>query len=158
MIKEMLHGGSYLVPPESKEQLDKAMRECDAAYTKSVVNRTDYESLLDKIYSFAKCLIAFAEDTDECAGYVCMYANDHINYRAYITLICVKKVYQGKHIGSSLIRACYRMAINEGMKTIRLEVLCQDTRAIEFYQNMGFTIIDKTEHGTYYMEAPLHMM
>jgi len=27
MIKEMLHGGSYLVPPESKEQLDKAMRE-----------------------------------------------------------------------------------------------------------------------------------
>lgn len=137
-------------PPE----IDEAVIECDAAYTISVINRENSQEIISKIKKHATTLLVRKES--QIIGYACFYANNVILKQAYITLICIRPEYQNKHLGSALIQCCFNQSKEAGMETIRLEVLKQDIKAIQFYKSKGFIIESESDHESYYMKATLY--
>lgn len=133
---------------DKKEKL-KCIEECDSAYTVSVINRENFAELFRKIDRNA--IFLGIKIGSIYVGYVAFYANDVINYSAYITLICVAKKFQRYHLGSMLMEECIRVSRKAGMKQIRLEVLKRDEHAIAFYKAFGFYIMEEDTLQSYYM-------
>ena len=57
---------------------------------------------------------------------------------AVIHILAVSPGYQGKGIGSEMIREAIRMALSNGMKAIRLDALASNTPAHRIYERLGF--------------------
>ena len=131
----------------------QAITACDDAYTISVINRSNFESLFKKIDSNAEFLIA--KEDSEVIGYAAMYANDYESKAAFLTLLCVKSNYHRGGVGSMLINNCIDKAVSNGMETIRLEVLKKDTGAISFYKHHGFNTTDEQKADSIFMEKSL---
>jgi ribosomal protein S18 acetylase RimI-like enzyme len=55
-----------------------------------------------------------------------------------IHILAVSPGYQGKGIGSEMIREAIRMALSKGMKAIRLDALASNTPAHRIYERLGF--------------------
>lgn len=119
------------------------MFQCDAAYTESIVARTDFEEYLAKLHEHGMFFVAMLDD--EIAGYAVVYANDSINHAAYIPLICIKTEFQGQGIGSLLLSKCCLTANRLGMSTMGLAVLRVDKLQKKFYEKQGFKVISETE-------------
>ena len=57
---------------------------------------------------------------------------------AVIHILAVSPGYQGKGIGSEMIREAIRMAKSKGMQAIRLDALASNTPAHKLYERLGF--------------------
>lgn len=117
----------------------------------SIVSRSDYAELLEKIHVKASFLYASEDKTE---GYVAIYLNDTDSYCAYITLIAVGTAFQRRHVGQSLLSASLMQARLAGMKNCRLEVKKHNIKAIQFYQTNGF-VFDKENDDSFYMRKEL---
>ena len=62
--------------------------------------------------------------------------NDNL---AEIELLCVKKEYQGYHLGKSLLSFCINNCCNLNIKNFCLHVSSNNIPAINLYKNQGFT-------------------
>ena len=133
------------------------IQDCDEAFQTSIVQKDNFSVLFEKICKNAFFISAFLNDGIKLVrvGYAAMYANDQHSKTAYITLICVKKSFQGDHIGSKILNQCFETAIKEGMETLRLEVLDNNDKAISFYKHHGFVIERNSGRGSYYMRKDL---
>ncbi|WP_457639850.1 ribosomal protein S18-alanine N-acetyltransferase [Persephonella sp.] len=69
-------------------------------------------------------------------------AGEIIFSEASITMIAVKKEYQGKGVGSFMLDWFYSVAKKEGVKNIWLEVSADNKKAVEFYKKRGFLLQD----------------
>lgn len=142
---------------EKCDSLDKkrtVMEACDTSFTISVVNRYDFENLLNKIHSYAEFIIVSM--SEKPVGYAAIYANDKVSKSSYITLIAIRQECQHIGIGRKLIERCKKVSINNGMKTMKLEVLRQDEGQQIFYKKQGFSITnEKTGRNSIYMEMML---
>jgi len=127
-----------IVEIKDRQEKEKFIEECNDAFTISVTGRLYYPELLEKIDKKA-VMLGIYEDNGETIGYSAFYANNQETKRAFITLFCIKKSMQRKYFGSHLMAASLDEAKMRGMESVALEVLKQDTGAIEFYQKMGFT-------------------
>lgn len=110
---------------------------CDSAFTISVVGRSFYQELLDKIDRKA-VMLGLYEDADEPVGYSAFYANDPEGRKAFLTLFCVRPEWQRQRLGELLMRESLSEAARLGMETMALEVLEEDDGQIIFYRRMGF--------------------
>ena len=151
---DVYEGGGYnhcLTQIYSETEKKYAMSWCDKAFSKSVLNRLDFDLLFDKIDRYAFFCIAYREDV---IGYAAMYANDSQTKVAYITLIGVCQDWQNCGIGSSLMEWCVRIAKSRGMESIKLEVTCDNTSAQNFYKKHGFIVVGNgTEDSLYMMRS-----
>ena len=129
---------AYIREIRAREEKQKAIGACDAAYTISVTGRECYQALFEKLDRNAVMLGIYGMD-GKIAGYAAFYANDTDSRRAYMSLFCIRKPMQRKYLGSALMRTCMQEAKSRGMESMRLEVLNRDSGAIEFYRRMGFT-------------------
>ncbi len=109
---------------------------CDTSFPNGICKRDNYKEIFDKIDKYAEFYVASSEG-DVC-GYAAMYNNDMDAKTAYITMICVRDIYQGRHIGSELMAACIDSAEKTGMKAVRLEVAKANLKAAAFYEKAGF--------------------
>ena len=57
---------------------------------------------------------------------------------AVIHILAVSPDYQGKGIGSEMIREAIRIALSKGMQAIRLDALASNTPAHKLYERLGF--------------------
>ena len=113
------------------------MRECDDAYTISVIGRSFFAELFEKLDRYAVFLGVIA-DSGENIGYSVLYANDMASRRAFLTLFCIKGNMQRMHLGEALMRESFDAARRRGMTSMALEVLKTDTVPIAFYRRYGF--------------------
>lgn len=118
------------------------MRECDDAYTISVVERPFFPELFEKIDKYAVFLAVIGEE-GTIAGYSAFYANDEIAHKAFLSLFCIKRDMQRMHLGERLIKASLETARLRGMYEMELEVLRVDNHAIKFYEQYGFELTGK---------------
>lgn len=79
----------------------------------------------------------------EIAGFIAFYANNSVDKIAYISMIAVKEKYRKQGFGLLLLQECEKNAKVSAMKTINLEVLLENTAAIEFYKRNGFICKEK---------------
>lgn len=62
-----------------------------------------------------------------------------VQNNGYIAGLFVKEAYQSKGIGKALLNEC-----KKAYNLLTLDVFCQNTRAISFYEKNGFVITEKT--------------
>lgn len=80
-----------------------------------------------------------AKVDDETAGFISFYANDNVTLTAFLSMIVVRKAFQGKKIGSRFLRDATSILRQRGFSALRLEVRKDNTSAIRFYIRKGFT-------------------
>lgn len=128
------------------------INQCDEAFVNPVTQRKNYKELFEKIDANATFISAYDKET---MGYAAMYCNNLETREAYITLIAVKPDYQGKHIGTALLCECEKIALQKGMKSISLEVLKTNERAISFYVKLGFQNMGQKNWNSIHMMKQL---
>lgn len=127
------------------EEKKCAISSIDDAFTISIINRENFDELFDKIDHYAEFVVAM--NNEKIVGYAAFYANNTDTKEAFITLIGVDKGFQHRGIGTLLIQGCKKIAAQKGMNAIRLEVLCVDAGAQQFYKKMGFQKIGSSASG-----------
>lgn len=125
---------------------------CDTAFCGKTVKCKDFYELILKWSMFGECFVAIK---DEIVGYCVIYANDCIRKVAYITMIGVRPEYQGNHIGYKLLTRICEYSLIKGMDAVELEVLIDNSRALEFYKNFGFKVIGKKNIYSYIMRKEI---
>lgn len=70
------------------------------------------------------------------AGYVCLIRGKKA---VLIYSIAVGEKYRGKGIGTKLLEAAEKYALDTGLNVIQLEVRC-NSRAVELYQRRGYSV------------------
>lgn len=114
----------------------RAVEELDAMFIEGITVRKDYGIILEKMQKYAEFIIAY--EGENICGYASMYANDRETKTAYISMIGIKKEYQRKAVGTSLMDKCCERAAEKGMERIRLEVLKNNLTGYRFYKAYGF--------------------
>lgn len=138
---------------ENREKKLQFMRECDNAFTISVIDRKNFSELFEKINKYAKFLAV--EYDQKQVGYAAVYINNKSNWTAYITLFCISKRYQRLHFGTTLMIECFGIARAAGMTMIKLEVLKQDISTICFYESCGFRYEGNASEQSIYLYRAL---
>jgi ribosomal protein S18 acetylase RimI-like enzyme len=85
-------------------------------------------------------------------GFAAFYANDTVNFQAYLSMIGVKRNIQHSGIGTQLISAVERYAAQNKMTSIKLEVNKENLSAIRFYKRRNYLIAGETDHSFYYQK------
>lgn len=132
-----------------RDEKDKVMRSCDSAFPLPICDKENYAEIFNKINQYADFLVDYQDG--DIAGYAAMYNNDLNSRTAYISMIGVREEYQGKHIGSLLMKVCKENAQKKGMKAIRLEVFDSNKKAIGFYEKEGFEFEKRCSENSIYM-------
>lgn len=99
----------------------------------------DIDFYIEKIQKNA--VIQTYYDENQLKGFIAYYANDLLK-NAYLTMILIDKVDQGKKLGKLLLECSIQDLKNRGFITYSLEVLKINQRAISFYTKYGFEIAE----------------
>lgn len=126
----------------SKREKTEIMEECDSAFTISVIHRSNYNEIAEKIHKYAIFLKATTEE-GFLVGYSAFYANNKDTGESFLTLFCIKQEMQHNHYGSALLNESLIYAKKQGMRFMKLEVLEADSGAICFYKRCGFDFTGK---------------
>lgn len=93
----------------------------------------------------------------EPLGFITGYTNDHVNKRAYVTIIAVKQglgLLNG-YVMLKLLDAATQFGLDQGMEYARLEVYDDNTHAAEIYRKLGFQETGRASDHSVYMEMRL---
>ena len=82
---------------------------------------------------------------------VCLAYYDKKTDFVDIALLCVRKEYQRKGFGESLLKQCIDRCFRKGFKKFYLHVATTNTSALKLYKKLGFIKV-KTIHDYYYNE------
>lgn len=97
----------------------------------------DLEKYVDKLIKNATIITYINEGV--LKGFIAFYANNP-NKNAYLSMILIDKKSQGENIGKLLLESSINNLKNKKFINYSLEVLKQNTKAINFYKNFGFKI------------------
>lgn len=100
---------------------------------------SNIENYVEKITSHAIIIPYYSESF--LKGFIAYYANDPSG-NAFLTMILIDKSVQGEKIGKILLECSILDLQNRGFSFYKLEVLKQNQRAILFYENYGFHIVE----------------
>lgn len=129
---------------EDREEILKILKSCEEVFSK-LIKEMNTTILYEKICSYAIVLAAIVKK--EYAGYIAFYANDKESKRAFITMIGVSLRFQGKGIGTELLKQACAISKAKGMKWIALEVRNKNKKAISIYTKCGFQDWDIRKSG-----------
>lgn len=89
--------------------------------------------------------ILVAETSGKVTGYVCVHAKvanedpDEIDYDyAYVVDLAIDQAHRGKGMGSALLEAAERYAVDQGARYLRISALAGNDGAVKLYQRTGF--------------------
>lgn len=119
-------GGSLLTPPLSQRIDDVAV-------------------WIRKTITYASAFIA-QNEAREFLGVVSFYANDKIDYTAYLSLLAVEDGARGMGIGGKLLCCAEAAAKEKNMKYMRLSARKNNVNAIRFYEKNGYKY-EREKHG-----------
>jgi len=112
----------------------------------SIYNTNYYYQVMKKNLSYV-----YKNDKEVIA--VCLINHIQPYKEVSIDLICVKKEYQRKGLGRSLLEFCINNCINKGFYEFYLHVATTNTKAINLYEKLKFTKI-KTIKNYYHLDKP----
>ena len=142
-IKESLVFGEVAMA----ESIRRVIEECDDVFISGITKRHDYEQILEKMIRNAKVITVNYKG--KLVGYASMYANNFETKEAYVSMFGIKRDYQGMKFGTFLMDRCCEVAKESGMKTIRLEVLKENTKGYCFYEKYGFRKREENDYSFY---------
>lgn len=116
----------------------------------SFIPRSDLENYFENHYNLEALMKLMAtEGIDgllaEVDGEVVGFARtkyDKVENRFTVTSLYVLPQHQGKGLGQQLLESAERIAKRYGADSVWLGVMEQNTRAVEWYQRIGFTFVE----------------
>ena len=105
--------------------------------------RQSIENYVDKILLHAG-IITLTESGKLC-GLIAYYDNAPDKREAYLTMLAVDELFQGKGYGKLLLEFSIQALKKKGFLNYRLEVLQENYRAIDFYKSYGFVTVSQNE-------------
>ena len=114
------------------------------------------EGYLDEFFVDANRFICVAELDGIVVGYLsCVgYQTEDSTSYLYLDDFCVDSNYRGKGIGSKLVESASTFACNIGLNNLKLHVDANNSGALRFYTNLGFSLI-KSENGRLEMQKEI---
>ena len=106
--------------------------------------------LCEKLFANAKILVI--KHKGNIIGFSSFYANDFQNHIAYLSLIAVSEGFQGKQIGTLLLKKTEKLARANKMRYLKLEVRENNTKATSFYKKNDYQIVEENSHSFYLMK------
>lgn len=153
MLEEAWMGKTILLPLVNKGKIRAVICEMDDVFLRSVVNRSGFDELVDKIADKAVVMAVYFDG--RVVGFCAFYMNDFVSRTAYITLIAVKEECQNMRIGTMLIQYVKAAACVNGIHKIRLEVERENIRGIRFYKRNLFEVEGRASEDSNYMACVL---
>lgn len=102
--------------------------------------RIDLDEMARKFSAFGT--VIELEEGGERVGFAAFYHNDRKLRRAFLSMIVVLPEYQGHGCGSRLVTEVEHECVDDGMKILAVEVRTDNERAIRFYKERGFTVVN----------------
>ncbi len=99
--------------------------------------------LADKFAKYAVFLVLSEAGSE--VGYIAFYCNDTVRRAAFVSMIIVDSIHQGRGYGKRLLAEAIEVARASDMSSIELEVHSQNDGAIGFYNKMGFSVASKSQ-------------
>ena len=127
----------------SEVEILEHLSACDFKFLLTLTSRIDIEEYVNKIYHNAFRFEAW--DKGVLVGLVASYCNDKIHYKAHITNVTVLPAWQGNKIATQLLNRCIEYAKMAKMKSVGLEVVSENTTAINLYKKNGFLITESSD-------------
>lgn len=87
-------------------------------------------------------------------GYGAFYCNDHVEFKAFLSMLVIKDSARHRGAGSKLLGEAVKTAKREGMYTMALEVAKANDTAHRFYRKHGFLVVEDRKES-YLMEKKL---
>ena len=104
-------------------------------------------------YLVMKKNLSYVYKNDKEVIAVCLMNSIQPNKEVNIDLICVKKEYQGKGLGKSLLEFCINNCINKDYYEFFLHVATTNQKAIKLYKKLGFIIVNYIRNY-YHLDKP----
>jgi ribosomal protein S18 acetylase RimI-like enzyme len=103
---------------------------------------------------FEKSTIISIERNNNLQGFISYYDNDEKNESAFLTMIAIDKKYRHMGYGKGLLEFSVSILRTKGFKKYSLEVLKDNSIAINLYKRLGFIVTEERQQH-YYMEMKL---
>ena len=116
------------------------------------INLTQYAMKLST-YGKIWCHYEMGNPISIIAGYF----NDITSKTAYLSMLVVKKEYQGKKLSYSLLSTFEEYAYQNGMEHVKLEVRKNNSTALNLYKKFGYKIICDASDTSFYMKKDLFL-
>lgn len=130
----------FTINQTTESDISNHLLDCDASFVKALIIRVDIAAYSTKIFHKAMRFEAWSNQL--LVGLVASYFNNE-HHTAYITSVSVLDAWKGNGIAGRLLCNCIELAGNSGVRSIRLEVACDNEPAIELYKTRGF-LVDHT--------------
>lgn len=133
-----------------RNEIDYLLLQTDSKMIKQTLFSDKYNQWVDKINNYG--IFTACYDGNVFLGCIALYANDYKEHIGYLTYIAVVEHMIDKGIGKCLLKECERIAFEEKMKFLKLEVKRENLRAINFYVKQGYYTVSESETSFYMMK------
>lgn len=130
-----------------KEEIYLLLEELNSLSNGELI-KTDLKEYVNKIYSKAK-IISY-HDKGQLIGFIAYYDNAEDKNTAYLTMLAVNPIYQGKGFGKRFLENAIALLVDESFKSFKLEVLQKEKNIIKLYEEYGFCFLENN-FDTLYM-------
>ena len=137
---------------DNEDLLLNCLRLFDSSATESISERVGDLILYSKKLMQNADSYCMMQD-EEIKGFISFYANQVDT--AFLTIIAVDDKEKGSGIGTRLLEQAFTVAIQRGMKSIRLEVHKKNIEAIAFYKKNHFKTESISSHNYIFMTKEL---
>lgn len=122
----------------NKTALVQFLQHIDTCLPTPLHDRVDPDAYAQKVLQHGRVLCIEKNGEIVCAAL--FYCNDRETCGAYLTLLGTLPEYAGRGFGGMVLSAAENMAKREGMTTFHLDTEHNNTHAVRFYQNHGYTV------------------
>ena len=109
------------------------LKDIDEDFTPCLSSKVDLELFVEKIQNYAELVV---DETVILRGLVVLYCNDFSNYKAYISLVGIRREFRGMGIARRLMIKAIQKAKDNGMKIIGIH--SNNVIALNLYKSLGF--------------------
>lgn len=137
---------------KDRKEIEYIIKSCaDSFFNQSINSDKKIRELAEKYHESASFILALADG--KTVGFAAFYSNDLITQVAYLSMIIVKESYQDKGIGQNILIDCINRCNQNGMKKLKLEVNCNNSKALNFYLKNEFKILEKNDESYYLQKS-----
>lgn len=120
----------------SESQIRIHLEKCDSHFVLALSKKINISDYAKKIRTNAVTFEAWVDN--KLIGLVAAYFNSSENAQGFITSVSTYKQFEGKGVGSHLIKMCIEYAKANKFQSLSLEVNKVSSPAIKLYHKYGF--------------------
>lgn len=114
-------------------ELYNFLKDIDEDFTPCLSSKVNLSEYIVKIHNHAELIV---DQAVSLRGLVILYCNDVVNFKAYITLVGVRREFRGMGIARKMMVEAIQKAQDNGMKVIGIH--SNNPIALNLYKTLGF--------------------